>query len=505
MIEYQQKIGELIARIRNQRGLTQKELADKLKTSQSAINRIEAGKQNVTLEMLARISDVLNKEIISLGSDSVNLRVEGGHKLRGSIDTKVSKNATVGLLCAALLNRGTTTLKKVPKIEEVFRLIEVLQSIGVKVTWLDDGDVEIKPPKVLKLEDIDAKAARRTRSIIMYLGPLMHRYKEFRIPYAGGCKLGKRTVAPHLYALEEFGLSVDTKNNYYHVTVRKKSPKEVTLYEMGETVSENVLMAAAMTEGTTIIRNISSNYMVQDMCFFLEKLGAKIEGIGTNTLTVHGVKDVDKNITYAPSEDPIEAFSFISAAITTNSRITVKRCPIEFLRVELLRLEKMGCKFRISKPYKAENGRTDLVDITTLESDNLKAPEDKILALTHPGINMDNLPFFAPIVARARGTTLIHDWSYEDRALYLTELRKLGVDVRLADPHRLYISGPSKLEPADINCPPALRPAVIILITMLAAPGTSILRNIYSIARGYEDFADRLNSLGANITTLRDL
>ena len=505
MIEYQQKIGELIARIRNQRGLTQKELADKLNTSQSAINRIEAGRQNVTLEMLARISDVLNKELISLGNISVNLRVEGGHKLRGSVDTKVSKNATVGLLCAALLNKGTTTLKNAPKIEEVFRLIEVLQSIGVKVSWLESGDLEIKPPKKLKLAEMDSKAARRTRSVIMYLGALMHRYNNFKLPYAGGCKLGKRTVAPHLYALEEFGLTIETKNNYYLASANKKSPKEVTLYEMGETVSENVLMAASMTEGATVIRNISSNYMVQDMCFFLEKLGVKIEGIGTNTLIVHGVKDIEKDITYHPSEDPIEAFSFIAAAITTNSRITVNRCPIDFLRVELLRLEKMGCKFRISKTYKAENDRTDLVDITTLESENLKAPEDKILALTHPGINMDNLPFFAPIVARARGTTLIHDWSYEDRALYLTELRKLGVDVRLADPHRLYITGPSKLEPADINCPPALRPAVIILITMLAAPGTSILRNIYSIARGYEDFADRLNSLGAHITTLRDI
>ena len=147
MIEYQQKIGELIARIRNQRGLTQKELADKLNTSQSAINRIEAGRQNVTLEMLARISDVLNKELISLGNNSVNLRVEGGHKLRGSVDTKVSKNATVGLLCAALLNKGTTTLKNAPKIEEVFRLIEVLQRIGVKGSWLESGDLEIKPPK----------------------------------------------------------------------------------------------------------------------------------------------------------------------------------------------------------------------------------------------------------------------------------------------------------------------------------------------------------------------
>ena len=505
MIEYQQKIGELIARIRNQRGLTQKELADKLSTSQSAINRIEAGKQNVTLEMLARISDVLNKEIISFGNDSVNLRVEGGKKLHGSIDVKVSKNATVGLLCAALLNRGTTTLKKVPKIEEVYRLIEVMQSIGVNVNWLDNGDLEIKPPKVLKLDQINSKAARRTRSIIMYMGSLMHHYKQFKLPYAGGCKLGKRTVAPHLYALEEFGLNVETKNNYYQATVKKQSPKEVTLYEMGETVSENVLMAAAIGTGTTTIRNISSNYMVQDMCFFLEKLGVKIEGTGTNTLVVHGVKDIDKDITYAPSEDPIEAFSFIAAAITTNSRITVKRCPIDFLRVELLRLEKMGCKFRISKLYKAENGKTDLVDITTLESDNLKAPEDKIHALTHPGINMDNLPFFAPIVARAKGTTLIHDWSYEDRALYLTELRKLGVDVKLADPHRIYITGPTKFEPADINCPPALRPAVIILITMLAAPGTSILRNIYSISRGYEDFAERLNSLGAHITTMRDI
>lgn len=502
MQEYQQKVGELIARVRSQRGLTQKELADKLGTSQSAINRIEAGKQNVTIEMLARISDVLNKAIISVGQGSVSLRVTGGHKLSGSVAVKISKNGTVGLLCAALLNRGTTTLKKVPRIEEIFRLIEVLQSIGVKVTWLDGGDLEIKPPKTLKIDAIDAKAARRTRSIIMYLGPLMHHCSSFRLPYAGGCKLGKRTVAPHLYALEEFGLSVETKSNFYHVSSRPKAPTEVTLYEMGETVSENALMAAALSGGTTTLRNISSNYMVQDMCFFLEKLGVKIDGIGTNTLVIHGVSQIKKDIVYAPSEDPIEAMSFLSAAITTNSHITVKRCPIDFLRVELLRLEKMGCKFRLSKPYKAENGKTDLVDITTLAVEALKAPADKILALTHPGINMDNLPFFAPIAARARGTTLIHDWSYEDRAIYLAELRKLGVDIRLADSHRVYITGPSKFEPGDVNCPPALRPAVILLIAMLAAPGTSILRNIYSISRGYEDFAERLNSMGAHIQTL---
>ncbi len=504
MQEYQQKIGELISRIRNQQGLTQKELAQRLSTSQSAVNRIEAGRQNVTLEMLARISDVLNKDLISLGTGSVNLRVEGGHKLSGAVEVKVSKNATVGLLCAALLNKGTTTLKKAPHIEEVFRLIEVLTSIGVRATWLDNGDLEIKPPKKLQLEKMDVSAARRTRSIIMYLGALMHTYKTFKLPYAGGCKLGKRTVAPHLHALAEFGVKVATRDNYYEVKVSKRAPaKQVVLYEMGDTVSENVLMAAALTEGITEIRNISSNYMVQDMCFFLEAVGVTIEGVGTNALRVHGVKEIDANVTFAPTEDPIEAMSFLAAAFTTNSKITVKRCPIDFLQVELLRLEKMGCKFKVSKSYKAENGRGNLVDITTLDSPKLIAPEDKLLALPHPGINMDNLPFFAPIVARAKGTTLIHDWSYEDRALYMTDLRKLGVDVKLADPHRAFITGPSTFVAADVNSPPALRPAVIILITMLATPGTSILRNTYSIARGYEDFAERLNSLGAHITTMR--
>ena len=259
MQNFQAKIGELIASARNQRGLTQKELAEKIGTSQSAVNRIESGRQNTTLETLARISEVLDKDVISLQNGNNSLRVEGGHKLKGSVDVRVSKNGTVGLLCAALLNKGTTTLKKAPRIEEVYRLVEVLVSIGVQVDWLENGDLFINPPKKLRLENIDVKAAKKTRSVIMYLGALMHGYKEFKLPYAGGCKLGKRTVAPHLYALEEFGVQVHTKNNYYHTIVKKKAAREVTLYEMGDTVSENVLMAAALTEGKTIIRNQADN------------------------------------------------------------------------------------------------------------------------------------------------------------------------------------------------------------------------------------------------------
>ncbi len=506
MVTTNQKIGQLIYQLRQERGLTQAAFARQLRTSQSAVNRIEHGKQNLSLEMLGRISDVLNKPLISLTGGSVNLKVEGGQELHGSIETKVSKNAAVALLFAALLNKGTTRLKRMPRIEEVNRLIEVLVSIGVQVKWLPDNDLEIKPPNTLYLDKIDKQAARKTRSVLMMLGPLMHMFKEFKIPYAGGCKLGRRTVRPHLYALQELGVNIAAKNGYYHVVVNKKHVEQIVLYEAGDTTTENILMAAARFEQETVIKMASANYMVQDLCFFLRKLGVKIEGIGSSTLRVRGVKNIKKNVSYAPSEDPVESMTFIAAAITTNSKITVTRAPIEFLELELLKLEKMGLKTAVSAVYKAENGETNLADITIYKHDgHLRAPEEKIHPNPYPGLNIDNLPYFVPIAAVAKGRTLIHDWVYEERALYYTEMRKLGVNVTLADPHRAFIDGPTTFNHADIVCPPALRPAVILLIGMLAAHGTSILRNVYSINRGYEDLAQRLNSIGADITVLHEI
>ncbi len=232
----------------------------------------------------------------------------------------------------------------------------------------------------------------------------------------------------------------------------------------------------------------------------------KISGIGTTKLKIRGVQGpIKKNITYAPAEDPIESMLFLSIAATTNSQITITRCPIEFLELELLKLEKMGCRYKISPRYKADNGYTELVDITTLKHGGLVALEEKIYGRPFPGLNIDNLPFFVPVAAVAKGRTLIHDWAFENRAIYFTEMTKLGANVELADAHRLYVYGPTKFSPAEVVCPPALRPAVIILIGMLAAPGTSTLRNVYSINRGYEDLAERLNTLGARITVLHDL
>src|SRR3954469_24837759 len=246
---YLVRIGKLIRDARQHRGWTQSQLAEALGTSQSAVNRIERGNQNISLEMIARIGEALDSEIVSLGyAGPMHLRVVGGRRLSGAIDVKTSKNACVALLCATLLNKGRTVLRRVARIEEVYRLLEVLGSIGVRTRWINDGaDLEIGPVTELDLDAMDADAARRTRSIIMFLGPLLHRMDRFRLPYAGGCDLGTRTVEPHMIALRRFGLEVTATEGLYHAVVdRSVSPgRAIVLTERGDTVTENALLAAA--------------------------------------------------------------------------------------------------------------------------------------------------------------------------------------------------------------------------------------------------------------------
>jgi UDP-N-acetylglucosamine 1-carboxyvinyltransferase len=394
----------------------------------------------------------------------------------------------------------------VARIEEVNRILEVLRSIGVKAQWIGDGnDLELIPPSELDLDRLDVLAARRTRSVLLLIAPLLHRYPSFALPYAGGCELGTRTVEPHKSALRPFGATIHATEGSYHVECDRHLPQRpVVLTERGDTVTENAIMAAARLDGVTVIRNASSNYMVQDLCFYLELLGVAVDGVGTTTLTVHGRKSINVDVEYTPSEDPIEAMSLLTAAIVTGSEIEVRRVPIEFLEIELAVLEEMGFRYERTDEYSADNGRTRLIDITTKPSE-LIAPLDKVHPMPFPGLNIDNVPFFAVIAAAATGRTLIHDWVYENRAIYLTELNRLGAHVTLLDPHRVWVQGPTRWSAAEVGCPPALRPAVVLLLAMLAAKGTSVLRNVYVIERGYEDLARRLGTLGAQIEPFRDI
>ena len=498
----QEKIGTFIKDLREERGLTQAELAESLGSSQSAIARMEKGEQNLTIAQLAKVSELLGRQILSL-SKSIDFEITGGRQLHGSVRTNYSKNGAINMLCATMLNRGKTILHGIPHIEEVNRYIEIMESLGVSVRWTEKDTLEIIPPAELKMENMNLDAARRTRSFT-FVGALIHWQKKMLFPHSGGCKMGERTIAAHKYGLGKFGVKIKTLEDSYSISYTKLKPAEFVLYESSDTGAIGMLIAAAGIPGKTIIRFAPPNYQVQDVCFLIEKMGVKIEGIGTTTLTVYGRENINETVEHWNSEDPIESMFFLAAGIMTKSTLTVTHCPIEFIELEIEKLRQMGVKFSMSKSHLSNNGRTLLRDITVKPS-KLVAPLEKLHAQPFPGMQNDNLPFFVPIATQAKGTTLIHDWTWENRAIYFTELNKLGANIRLVDPHRAFIEGPTPLKGAQIICPPALRPSAIILIAMLGAEGTSMLRNVYSITRGYEEIAERLNAIGAKIRVVRGM
>jgi len=430
----------------------------------------------------------------------MNYKVIGGKKLSGSVETNTSKNAAVVLLAASLLNRGTTTLKRMPKIQEVERLVEFMQSIGVSIERGEGGEIRITPPNTFDLTNPNRESAQRTRSIAMFIAPLAHVIDSFDLPAPSGCDLGKRSLGAHIDALAKLGIEItgNEDTHAYHVEMKSERPAEIIMYEASDTGTENVLMAAALIPGVTTIKFASANYMVQDLCFFLEKAGVEIEGIGTSTLIVHGVEDINTDLVMSPGEDPIESMFFIALAATTHSKLTVTRCPIDFLELELAILEHMGLRHTRGPVYAAENGRTLLRDITIHPSE-LVAPPEKIAPRPYPGINIDNLPYFVPIATQAKGDTLVHDWVYEIRSSYYLEMSKLGANIEKLDQHRVLVKGPTPLHGANLKAPPAFRPASILLIGMLAAEGESTLYDVYPINRGYERLHERLTKLGASV------
>ncbi|MDO8499438.1 MAG: UDP-N-acetylglucosamine 1-carboxyvinyltransferase [bacterium] len=432
-----------------------------------------------------------------------HLVVNGGKKLHGTIVNQSAKNSAVALLCACLMIKGKSILVDVPEIEEVNRIAELLSSIGVVVEKLGNGKWAIDASPDLHLEKIDRRACAMTRSSLFLLGALANRAKSYKLYKTGGCKLGQRTVRPHLYALNKLGVDAESKEKFYEVTNGQLKSGHIVMYESGDTATENAIMAAVFASGKTVLKMASANYMVQDLCWFLARAGAKISGIGSTTLEIVGVKELKPVVNYPVMPDPIVAMTFIAAAITTGSHITVKDCPLEFLELELTKLEVMGQKFILKNTRLSKNDKFELVDIEVFPSTLIALP-DKIYGRPFPGLNIDNLSLFVPILTRANGRTLVHDWAYENRATYYLDLQKLGANITLLDPHRVWVEGPTKFRPKELIAPTALRPAVDVLICMLAAPGKSILRNPYEIDRGYENLYEVLNQAGADIKVIKD-
>ena len=266
----QKNIGYFIKTLREQKGLTQKEFALKLKTSQSAVARMENGEQNFSTGQLIKISEVLRHKIVSIDK-SQDFEITGGAKLSGTISTNTSKNGALGLFCASLLNKSKTILHGIPRIEEIYRLIEIFESIGIHVKWINTNTVEIIPPPKISLKNMNSLAAGRIRSILMLIGALIHLEKSFSIPHAGGCKMGNRTIAAHRYGLEKFGVKIITKADSYEISSKKLHSADITMYEASDTGAINLLIAAALIPETTIIDFAPPNYQLQEVCFFLQK------------------------------------------------------------------------------------------------------------------------------------------------------------------------------------------------------------------------------------------
>ncbi len=429
--------------------------------------------------------------------------IKGGKSLKGEIKTSTAKNSTVAILCASLMVRGRVTLKDVPNIVEVDRFLEILDSVGVTVERIGKTTLVIDSSKKLKMENIHKYACEKTRASLLLIGALASREKSYKIYKSGGCKLGARTIKPHLFALEKFGISVTSKAKYYDVKNKPIRSADIVMYESGDTPTENAIMAAVLAPGKTTIKFASSNYMVQDLCHFLNTAGAKIEGVGTTTLVITGVKKLKSVTAYHIMPDPIVAMTWISLAITTKSNLTIKNCPLDFLELELEKLKVMGQKYKITGKRKSKNGHFNIVDLV-IKPSNLLALSDKLYGRPFPGLNIDNLPLFAPVLTQVKGKTLVHDWVYENRAQYILELGKLGGNVLMLDTHRVMVEGPTSLKGNDLICPPAIRPGMAILIAMIAASGKSVLRNVYPLERGYADLIKNLRGIGVEIERLED-
>lgn len=327
--------------------------------------------------------------------------VHGGHPLSGTVTTNGSKNSALAILSSSLLSFEPITLTNVPRISDVEDMVAILHSIGCQTTWEGNNTIRLQRPPVLDVEALNAKAAKRTRAVVLLIAGLALDHAVFDLPHPGGCSLGDRSLDPHIDVLAQIGLHVCQQNNSLRVSRMDVVGFEttVTLVESGDTVTENAILAAvARGRGIVRICNASCNYMVQDLCSFFQRMpGVAIEGIGSPQLTIrHCDSRTPGPITYSILEDPIEAFFFMAAAVVTRGSIRILRVPIAFISLELRLLEKMGLDMRHGPQYLSTSGVTMLCDLEVLaESHSLKVPELKIHPNIYPfGINVDNLPAF---------------------------------------------------------------------------------------------------------------
>ena len=411
-------------------------------------------------------------------------RIEGGAKLAGEIEVRGSKNAAAPIIAATLLTKEPCILHNVPRIEDVFRLLEILKSIGAAVEWVGERSVRVEAREIFP-ERMSLEEARRVRMSVLLFGSLAARCDRFDMGHPGGCAIGARSIETHVDALEKLGIKIVKHEKHYEVDATGRKAGKVVQREFSVTSTEDALMLAAALPGKTIIKIAAAEPHVEDLGKFLVAMGAKIEGLGSHTIIVEGTASLH-GAEYEIIPDPIEAATFLILGAVTGNELSVVHAREEHLELVLEKMRDFGVQFKIDRDR-----------ITVLPAKTLVSP-GKVKAELYPGIPTDALSLFAVLATGAEGDTLIHEHLYEGRFNYIPEFEKMHIKATVLNPHQAVIHGPAHLRGTTIKSFD-LRAGAALIIAALAAEGMTTIEDIYQVDRGYERIEERLQKIGAKI------
>jgi UDP-N-acetylglucosamine 1-carboxyvinyltransferase len=418
--------------------------------------------------------------------------VEGGVQLRGEITAAGNKNSALPLIAASLLTEQPVVLRNLPRIRDVRGMLDILSGLGAEVQELDKHAVRIVTANVKKT-DIDPKLSGEIRTSLLFAGPMLARFKKVSIGRPGGDVIGRRRTDTHWLALRALGARLEPSPGGYKLEAPELAGAEVHLDEASVTATENALLCAVRSPGRTVIRNAASEPHVQELALVLVQMGARIHGIGTNTIEVKGV-DVLRGVDHEIWSDHMEVGSLIALTAMTHGDVTIRRCAPMHLQMTRAMFNRLGVETRVD----GDDLFVPAKDEYVIE-DDIGGKIPKVQSGLWPGFPSDLTSMATAMATQSRGTVLIHEWMFEARMWWVGELESMGARLVLCDPHRVVVVGPSQLYASEIRSPD-IRAGLALLGAALCAKGTSVINNADQIDRGYDGIDVRLRALGAKIS-----
>ncbi len=407
--------------------------------------------------------------------------IQGGFPLAGEIAVAGAKNAALKILAAALLSQEDCQIQNVPQIEDIKRLVEILEKMGVEVSW-QESSLTVKSQN-LKKANPDPDLVKKLRSSIMLVGPLLARFGEVTMSHPGGCVIGQRPIDLFLDNFKQMGAEVYDHDDFFTLKCKKLRGIKIVLPWISVTATEALMMTACLAEGTTTLVNAAMEPEIPSLADYLNNCGAKITGAGSPTIRIQGVNRLTGG-TYNLIPDRIEAGSLVMAGLITGSQIKVSQCQPQHLETVLHTLQRAGANLEIGPDYiLTKKSRFRATELRTHE---------------YPGFPTDLQAPYTVLMTQAHGQTLIHEMIYEGRLFYTDKLVAMGAKIIMCDPHRVIVSGPTPLIGRKLESPD-LRAGMALVLAGLVAEGTTEIENIYQIERGYQNIVERLQSIGAKI------